>query len=50
VADVTGVASHWNTAQGAAAFDPLYDVDLNEAVDIRDVQLVASQFGAACTP
>lgn len=50
VADVTGVASHWNTALGSAAFDPLYDVDLNDAVDIRDVQLVASQFGAACAP
>lgn len=50
VADITGVASYWNTAQGSAAFDPLYDVDLNDTADIRDVQLTASQFGAACMP
>ncbi len=50
VADIIGVAEHWNTALGSPAFDPLYDVDLSDAVTTRDVQLVASQFGAACAP
>lgn len=50
MADIIGVVEHWNMALGSAAFDPLYDVDLSDAVTIRDVQLVASQFGAVCAP
>jgi hypothetical protein len=48
IADIVGVAMHWNTALGSPDFDPLYDVDQSDAVTIRDVQMVASQFGTAC--
>jgi hypothetical protein len=50
ITDIVGVAMHWNTALGSSSFDPLYDVDQSGAITIRDVQLVASQFGATCTP
>ena len=46
--DLIDVSEHWNTALGDTVFDPLYDVDLSDAVTIRDVQLVASQFGKTC--
>ncbi|HDP97783.1 MAG TPA: T9SS type A sorting domain-containing protein [bacterium] len=46
IIDIQLVAAHWNTKQGDANFDPIYDVD-NQGqgdgdVDIIDVQLVAS--------
>ena len=36
------VAGRWGTTLGIPGFDPLFDMDRNGVIDIRDVMLVTS--------
>lgn len=46
VTTVQEVAGRWGTAAGGPGFDPLFDMDRNGVIDIRDVMLVASLWNA----
>ena len=46
VTTVQDVAGRWGMSAGGPGFDPLFDMDRNSVIDIRDVMLVTSLWNA----
>jgi len=42
------VANHWDTSLGDPGYDPRYDLDDDEDIDVVDVMLVAAHWGEKC--
>ncbi len=48
IADVQAITSRWEAVPGDPRYDPLYDLDDNEVVDVSDIGPVAGQWGYRC--
>ncbi len=50
VQDVAATAAEWRLQVGDPDWDPWFDIDGNQIVNIRDVVLVAKDIGSPCPP
>lgn len=48
VLTIQEVAGHWGITTGGPNFDPLFDMDRNGVIDIRDIMLVSSLWNTGC--
>jgi hypothetical protein len=48
VADLQVLAGHWREQSGDAGWDPQFDLDSNQRVDIIDIASAALVLGSTC--